>query len=213
MDSAIKENDRANVERLLDRGADINAQNVHGMTPLHISILWNVPDITMLLLERGADVSKRDRSGSTPLHLAANKGIIKVINALLKKGADIDAADALGRSPMDYARNAKIRNHLRDIQTRRESRRVLYSRLPDVIRSQKANDQNLPIGQVRISKEWTEGMHGQPKKELPVTVIGNIADFVAIPRRGGRRTQRHRKRYIHRNNGYRTVESNRRRRS
>jgi hypothetical protein len=197
MDSAIKENDRPNVERLLDRGADINAQNIHGMTPLHISILWNVPDITMLLLERGADVSKRDRAGSTPLHLAANKGNTKIIDALIKKGADAYALDALGRSPAEYARNAKIRAHLQSAKSRqsaRESSRILHTRLPEMIRSDKAKAQDLPLGQVRVSKEWTEGIHGEPKKELPSSVIRRVGEFIVTPKRGGRKTRRAKKR-------------------
>ena len=41
------------VKRLLDQGADINANSKDGMTPLSIAAFWGYADIVKVLLESG----------------------------------------------------------------------------------------------------------------------------------------------------------------
>lgn len=55
-------------EILLSHGANVNAVDNYGLTPLH-SVCWGYnTDIVRLLLENGADVSALDQDGNTPLH-------------------------------------------------------------------------------------------------------------------------------------------------
>jgi ankyrin repeat protein len=49
------------VELLVDAGADVNAINRAGETPLHFAASCDTPDFTALLLARGADASARTR--------------------------------------------------------------------------------------------------------------------------------------------------------
>ena len=56
---------------LLDRGADVNARNVGGDTPLLAALRREHFDIVPLLLEHGADANVRDRNGVSALKLAA----------------------------------------------------------------------------------------------------------------------------------------------
>uniref|UniRef100_A0A915BXZ2 PDZ domain-containing protein n=1 Tax=Parascaris univalens TaxID=6257 RepID=A0A915BXZ2_PARUN len=58
------------VERLLYYGADINAQNVNGNTPLHVCAVNNRPECARVLLLRGADASIVNKQGQTALHVA-----------------------------------------------------------------------------------------------------------------------------------------------
>lgn len=59
------------VKRLLDHGADINAADEDGDTPLIFALRANRESIVHLLLERGADAQQPDKLGRTPLMLAA----------------------------------------------------------------------------------------------------------------------------------------------
>ena len=57
---------------LLEEGASVDAQNEHGMTPLHKQVIWGRIAIVRLLLEAGADVNVRDERGWTPLAWVAD---------------------------------------------------------------------------------------------------------------------------------------------
>ncbi|HQQ11315.1 MAG TPA: ankyrin repeat domain-containing protein, partial [Synergistales bacterium] len=65
---ATKRGDIAGVTRLIDRGADIEAQDKEGWTPLHYACMNGRTDIARLLLDRGADIEARDMWSYTPLH-------------------------------------------------------------------------------------------------------------------------------------------------
>ena len=84
---------------LLDAGADVNAKNRRGSSPLH----WAIDDEAKVrvLLTRGAAVNARQVEGRTPLYQAATLGNGNaVIRLLLAKGADPNLAIANGRTPL-----------------------------------------------------------------------------------------------------------------
>jgi len=58
------------VALLLAGGADVNAQDGDGQTPLHWAASNALNDVVNLLLERGADINARDKYGNTPLQEA-----------------------------------------------------------------------------------------------------------------------------------------------
>jgi ankyrin repeat protein len=79
---------------LIDEGADINARNDRGATPLYFSI--KDFDLTQRLIDLGADVNLRAYGDFTPLHQAALSGNDKVARLLIDHGADPNANGAEG---------------------------------------------------------------------------------------------------------------------
>src|ERR1700752_5160798 len=72
-DAASKGN-KAEIERLLKRGADVNAQQADGTTALQWAAYRGDAKLTELLLEAGAKPGLGNRDGATPLWLAAARG-------------------------------------------------------------------------------------------------------------------------------------------
>lgn len=60
----------ATIEYLLSAGADPNALDGSGVSPLHRAVRTRSAAAVRALLDGGADPHRRNRSGSTPLHLA-----------------------------------------------------------------------------------------------------------------------------------------------
>jgi len=56
------------VEMLLIHGANVNAKNNKGVTPLHIAVLLGAVKIAEMLIKYGAYMNARDDEGNTPLH-------------------------------------------------------------------------------------------------------------------------------------------------
>ena len=97
-------NDTESAEWLIANGAEVNAGDENGWTPLHTAAAREAPEVANLLIERGADVNARDPIDSTPLHGAAVVNALEVAKLLLANGADVNAQETNGATPVDYAR-------------------------------------------------------------------------------------------------------------
>lgn len=101
------------VVALLKAGANINAQDGLGSTPLLYSMHRDGSiEYAKILLDNGADVKLARNDGTTALHWAVEALYFDIIESLLSKGADPNALDDESESPLMWAvrlnRNVKF---------------------------------------------------------------------------------------------------------
>jgi ankyrin repeat protein len=102
---------------LLDSGAEADAADNFGLTPLHGAAMIGDVDVGRVLVDKGrSDVNRQTLSGYTPLHIAAISGKTEFVQFLLDKGANrnlrdnrnLTAAEAASQFPaMSYSREGK----------------------------------------------------------------------------------------------------------
>lgn len=89
-----------NIHLLLEKGADLEAKDDDGQTPLAVAVRYDKPPLVGLLLEKGADLEAKDGHGQTPLVWAVQKSMLEIVDFLLEKGADLEARDNHGQTPL-----------------------------------------------------------------------------------------------------------------
>lgn len=106
------------IEILLILGANPNAPDGEGRTPLWHAITYRIPaPLVELLIKKGADVNKADRQGDTPLHVAAAGNLRGSAELLLAKGADPRTKNSNGETPVETAANAGYIDLAKFLQT------------------------------------------------------------------------------------------------
>jgi hypothetical protein len=103
--AAITTKDLTALAAMVERGADVNARNDAGQTPLMLaSTQRDGEKLIELLLLQGADIRTRDKNGMTALMHAAAKGELQNAEQLLQLGIDPDIIDDSGKTVLDYAK-------------------------------------------------------------------------------------------------------------
>lgn len=95
-------------ELLIAKGADVNARNNKGETPLFLPLLRNQEGIVQLLIAKGADVNARNNEGETPLLMALRFRRERVVQLLIVGGADVNAKGGLGLTPLHLAGSKEV---------------------------------------------------------------------------------------------------------
>jgi ankyrin repeat protein len=122
--------DAAKVKAFIEKGADINAKDLSGDTPLHYAAKSESAgkDIVELLITNGADVNAKNNEGKTPLdialqrkrediarllvekgavfsdiHNAVRAGNLEQVRAFLEEGVDVNAKGTLDYTPLHRA--------------------------------------------------------------------------------------------------------------
>ena len=94
--SAAVAEDYEHLDKALSAGAEVNARNSEGRTPLHVAAFRGTTDMATALLNAGAEVNAESDEYRTPLHDAAQEGRIAALKVLLSSGARVDATDSKG---------------------------------------------------------------------------------------------------------------------
>jgi ankyrin repeat protein len=137
---AVLVGDVATVERLIARGADVNAGELDGTTPLMRAIHGGSPEIAKLLIDAGAVVSATNRYGVNPLYLAARGNDPVTTHELLAAGADANTALPEGETALMTAAKAGAVDIVRELLAG-GARLATAARL-----AERANDGVLPSG-------------------------------------------------------------------
>ena len=88
---------------LISRGADVNARDLRGQTPLVLASDMGFVEGVQVLVKNGAHVDESSATGETPLIAAVHRRDLAMVRVLLTAGANPDRADNSGRSARDYA--------------------------------------------------------------------------------------------------------------
>ena len=97
-------------EAALSTGANVNARNAEGMTPILMAAIADKPFYIRDLIKRGADVNAADLKGNTPLHVAAGKRYPDTLITLLEYPVNLEAHGSFGRTPlMEAARLGNVK--------------------------------------------------------------------------------------------------------
>lgn len=90
------------VEQFLQAGADIEATDEYGFSPLIEAAIANKVEVAGLLLDYGADANNADVTGRTALHWAVDNHNIELCKLLLANKADANAYTTSGQPILVY---------------------------------------------------------------------------------------------------------------
>jgi ankyrin repeat protein len=93
----------AALEALHAPGADVNATQGDGTTPLHWAVYKVDRELVAELLRLGANANVTNKYGSSPLAEAAKLGDLALVRQLLDAGADVESPNADGQTALMIA--------------------------------------------------------------------------------------------------------------
>jgi len=97
----LAENIKIEVVRfLISKGADVNAKDYFGGTPLYDAVYWASTDVIEILLESGANPNVQDKYGSILLYEVIADGYTDVVRLLFDYRAEVNIVDASGQTPL-----------------------------------------------------------------------------------------------------------------
>jgi len=93
------------ITNAIEKGANVNATDRKGLTPLMSAAGRSKPDpeIITALIEASADVNARTTDGTTALMWAASDSNLEVIKILIEASADVSAKNSDGLTPLMFA--------------------------------------------------------------------------------------------------------------
>src|SRR6267143_2049370 len=140
-------------------GADVNADQGDGTTPLHWAVYKIDADLARALLERGAKPDVINSYGSSPLTEAVKVANARLVGMLLDAGSNVEVPNQEGQTALMWAAAAGSA----------ELTRFLISRKADVNARALAND-------------WPTQMTGEPRNQYRPT--GGLTPLLYAARSG-----------------------------
>ncbi|XP_055848446.1 serine/threonine-protein phosphatase 6 regulatory ankyrin repeat subunit A-like [Episyrphus balteatus] len=103
---AIENGDLKLTETLIDHGADMDANNECGLSPIVLAIIEKKEEIIDLLITKMTNINYTCKEGISPLHVAVEYGLYHVTEKLLQSGAHVNIMSTnrnRGCTPLHYA--------------------------------------------------------------------------------------------------------------
>src|SRR5262249_48710931 len=94
------DNDFQIAKMAVGAGANVNAQDINGNTPLHYAAYYNSIGVAELLVSRRAVVDAKNYFGETPLHYAVMQSHNAIASYLVRLGADSNIRNGRGETPL-----------------------------------------------------------------------------------------------------------------
>lgn len=94
---------RRTIDLLLEAGADVEASDYSGFTPLMRASFLGLPATIRALLDSGANLEARAPGGLTPLQLAIALGPTDNVRTLIDAGANVESRSDAGHTPLMIA--------------------------------------------------------------------------------------------------------------
>ena len=98
--AAVRTGELQQVETALKSGADVNAPDNWGRTPLIVALQQGKAPVVEMLIARGASVAATDAWGRTPLLVATQLKNTAAIRLLLEQKSDVNAANKNDITPL-----------------------------------------------------------------------------------------------------------------
>jgi len=143
---------------LIEKGADVNAKDNYGRTPLYVAAWKGQVNFVTLLLKKGADPGIATNEGKTPLRIAQDSGhttIAKILSEAEKKFLNGNEDSVAAYTPKPVAKETAII----DIHT-----------IPDFKAAPRQNDIAVIIG--------IENYQSVPKSDFSKSDAGIVKDYL-----------------------------------
>ncbi len=105
--AAIESSNPAVLQALVDSGANVEARDDFGATPIHYAAQNSETGMLEVLINAGADIEAEQDGGARALHLAALHNSPVAVTMLLNARADVHAEDDQGKTAFDYAKRGQ----------------------------------------------------------------------------------------------------------
>ena len=100
---ATEKNYMSEVKRLIEKGANVNAETWEGVSPLMYAVQNENIDIANFLLEKGSDPNKKPINGVPPLIAAVKTENLDLVELLIRNNANVNSGDNTDITPLMYA--------------------------------------------------------------------------------------------------------------
>jgi len=180
---------------MINAGADVNASQGDGTTPLHWAIYKVDAELTRALLERGARPDAINNYGSSPLAEAVKIADARLVEMLLDAGADVEAPNQEGQTALMLAARAgsmdvaeQLVGHGADVNARetwRGQTALMWaadSNSPDLAKL--LIDQGADVNTRAIANDWPTQLTSEPRNQYRPT--GGLTPLLYAARSGCR---------------------------